>query len=101
MVAMLIVLGICLAALSGGVENDETALATGAFTLVGTLVGSYTGGRLGSRGASEARANAEESAIRTAELAAVCPDPDMAQQALDRAEKKIAARREAPHLPRS
>jgi hypothetical protein len=100
-VAMLIVLGITVVAIAGGVTNDETALVTAAFTVIGTLVGAYTGARIGSRGADEARADAEEASIKTAELAAACPDPVVAQRALDRAETKIAMRREAPPRPRS
>ena len=75
------------------VPDDQAAtVVSAAFTVIGTVVGTYFGVRAGSAGKERAEAARDLESVKVQELAAHV-DPDVARQALDKAEQRAAVQR--------
>jgi hypothetical protein len=73
-------------------EDQRSTLVTAAFTVIGTVVGTYFGVRAGSAGKERAEAARDLESVKVQELAAHV-NPDVARQALDKAEQRAAVQR--------
>ena len=80
---------ITLAALGTMPGSQKAAVVTAAFTVIGTIVGAYFGLKVGAAGKEEAEAARHAAGVKVEELAARA-DPKSVEQALDRAEERLA-----------
>lgn len=81
---------ITLVALGTMPGSQKAAVVTAAFTVIGTIVGAYFGLKVGAAGKEEAEAARHAAAVKVEELAARA-DPKSVEQALDRAQERLAA----------
>jgi hypothetical protein len=81
-------------------DTQKSTVITAAFTVIGTVVGTYFGVRAGSAGKERVEAARDLEAMKVQELAAQVDAPT-AQQAMDRATKRVVAERSAsqPDIP--
>jgi heme/copper-type cytochrome/quinol oxidase subunit 2 len=70
--------------------NQKAAVVTAAFTVIGTIVGAYFGVKVGAAGKEQAEAARHAAAVKVEELAARS-DPGTVEQALDKAQERLAA----------
>jgi hypothetical protein len=80
--------------------NQKAAVVTAAFTVFGTIVGAYFGVKVGAAGKEQAEAARHAATLKVEELAARA-DPRTVEQALDKAQERLAAegRQAAGGLP--
>jgi hypothetical protein len=70
--------------------SQKAAVVTAAFTVFGTIVGAYFGVKVGSAGKEQAEAQRHAASIKVEELAARA-DPRTVEQAMDKAQERLAA----------
>jgi hypothetical protein len=79
-------------------DNQKAAVVTAAFTVFGTIVGAYFGVKVGAAGKEQAEAARHAATVKVEELAARA-DPRTVEQALDRAQERLAAERRPGGVP--
>ena len=87
LVCVFIVTLVALGTLPG---SQKAAVVTAAFTVFGTIVGAYFGVKVGAAGKEQAEADRHAAGVKVEELAARS-DPRTVEQALDKAEERLAA----------